>query len=250
MACCFGPYGDTVSDSKDQGNLGWSICKRFKLERVFVIPLTIEVFVDPICPWCFIGKRHLDRALAQVGGTVAIAWRAFQLNPGMPEGGMDRSQYLAGKFGGIERARQVYDVIRREGEAEDIPFAFAKITRTPNTLKAHRLIRLAGRSNQAEAVMDGLFRAYFLEGRDIGKGEELARVAGDAGLDASAAAGFLAGDMEREAVQQEDLAARASGIGGVPHAIVAGRYALPGAQSPEVIARTIELARAGTGARV
>jgi predicted DsbA family dithiol-disulfide isomerase len=215
-----------------------------------VIPLTIEVFIDPICPWCFIGKRRLDRALTQVGGTVAITWRAFQLNPGMPEDGMDRGQYLAGKFGGKERARQVYDVIRREGEAEDISFAFTKITRTPNTLNAHRLIRLAGHSNQAAGLVDGLFRAYFLDGRDIGNGEELASIAAEAGLDRSAAVDFLAGDMEREAVQQEDLAARASGIGGVPHSIVAGRYALPGAQSPEVIARTIELARAGISARV
>jgi predicted DsbA family dithiol-disulfide isomerase len=228
----------------NQGNLDTAAPS---LERVFVTPLTIEVFVDPICPWCFIGKRRLDRALAQVGGSVTISWRAFQLNPGMPEGGMDRGQYLAGKFGGIERARQIYDVIRREGKAEDIPFAFPKITRTPNTLNAHRLIRFAGYSNQAEGLIDSLFRAYFFDGCDIGNCEVLAAIAVEAGLDQPTVVDFLAGDMEREAVRQEDSAARASGIGGVPHSIVAGRYALPGAQSPEVIARTIELARAGIG---
>jgi predicted DsbA family dithiol-disulfide isomerase len=207
--------------------------------------LVLDVFADPICPWCFIGKRRMERALGRAGGAgIEVRWRAFQLNPQMPPGGMDRSLYLATKFGGSDRARHVYDAIRRAGEAEGITFAFARIERTPNTVTAHRLLRFAARMGRADAVMDGLFAAYFLEGRDIGERAELAAIATAARCDADAVATYLEGDEDRDAVLAEDAAARAAGIGGVPHFIVAGRYQLPGAQSPEVIARTIELARA------
>jgi predicted DsbA family dithiol-disulfide isomerase len=207
--------------------------------------LVVDVFADPICPWCFVGKRRMERALGHAGGTgVEVRWRAFQLNPQMPPGGMDRGLYLATKFGGSDHARHVYDAIRRAGEAEGINFAFARIQRTPNTVAAHRLSRFATRVGRADAVMEGLFSAYFLEGRDIGELAELVAVAEAAGCNADAVAGYLDGDDDRDAVLAEDAAARAAGIGGVPHFIVAGRYQLPGAQSPEVIARTIELARA------
>ncbi|MGE0651055.1 MAG: DsbA family oxidoreductase [Alphaproteobacteria bacterium] len=207
--------------------------------------LTVDIFADPICPWCFVGKRRLERALGRAGvDGVEVRWRAFQLNPQMPPGGMDRGLYLATKFGGSDRARHVYDAIRRAGETEGIHFAFARIQRTPNTVAAHRLLRFAARVARTGAVMEGLFAAYFLEGRDIGDVAELAAVAGAAGCDATAAAAYLRGDEDRAEVLAEDAAARAAGIGGVPHFVVAGRYQLPGAQSPEVIARTIELARA------
>lgn len=207
--------------------------------------LTVDIFADPICPWCFVGKRRLERALERAGvDGVEVRWRAFQLNPQMPPGGMDRGLYLATKFGGSDRARHVYDAIRRAGETESIHFAFTRIQRTPNTVAAHRLLRFALRAGRADAVMEGLFSAYFLEGRDIGNPVELAAVAGAAGCDATAIGAYLDGDEDRAEVLAEDTAARAAGIGGVPHFVVAGRYHLPGAQSPEVIARTIELARA------
>jgi predicted DsbA family dithiol-disulfide isomerase len=207
--------------------------------------LVVDVFADPICPWCFVGKRRLERALGSAGvDGVEIRWRAFQLNPQMPPSGMDRGLYLATKFGGSDRARHVYEAIRRAGETEGIPFAFSRIQRTPNTVAAHRLVRFAERAGCASAVMEGLFVAYFLEGRDIGIPAELAAIAGTAGCDATAVAGYLDGDEDLAEVLAEDAAARAAGIGGVPHFIIAGRYQLPGAQSPEVIARTIELARA------
>jgi predicted DsbA family dithiol-disulfide isomerase len=207
--------------------------------------LVLDVFADPICPWCYIGKRRMERALGRAGGTgIEVRWRAFQLNPQMPQGGMDRGLYLETKFGGSDRARHVYDAIRRAGEAEGIAFAFARIQRTPNTVTAHRLVRFAARAGRADVVMDGLFAAYFLEGRDIGERAELAAIAAAAGCDADAVAAYLEGDEDRDAVLAEDAAARAAGIGGVPHFIVVRRYQLPGAQSPEVIARTIELARA------
>ncbi len=204
--------------------------------------LTIDAFADPICPWCMIGKRRLSRALAAHPVAVAIRWRAFQLNPAMPAGGMDRGEYLAMKFGGLDRARKIYDAIRREGEAEGIAFAFSAIRRTPSTLAAHRLLRFAAREMRADAVMDALFDAYFIEGRDVGDPAELAAIAEAAGCESDGAARFLAGDEEREAVIAEDGLARAAGIGGVPHFIIGGRYQLSGAQSPEVIGRAIELA--------
>jgi predicted DsbA family dithiol-disulfide isomerase len=209
--------------------------------------LSIEVYADPVCPWCFIGKRRLDQARALAGGTVTVIWRAYQLNPAMPVDGMERGAYLAAKFGGPDRARQVYEVIRREGLDAGITFAFSRIARTPNTLSAHRLVRFATERGAADALMERLFAGYFLEGRDIGSPEELARIAAEAGLDADAAREFLAGNAFTESVLQEDRMARASGISGVPHFVVAGRYALPGAQSPEVIARAIELARVSEG---
>lgn len=206
--------------------------------------IQIDVHADPICPWCFIGKRRLDRALAVTGAQgVSVRWRAFQLNPAMPREGMERALYLSSKFGGADRARQVYDVIRREGESDGIPFAFARIARTPNTVDAHRLVRLGARMDRAGAVLDALFHAYFIDGRDIGDGAVLADIGRAAGLGGDVSA-FVAGDAERAEVLAEDAAARAAGIGGVPHFVVGGRYLLPGAQSPEVIARAIELARA------
>jgi predicted DsbA family dithiol-disulfide isomerase len=206
----------------------------------------IDTFVDPICPWCMIGKRRLDRALSLSGAVAATRWHAFQLNPGMPREGMDRGEYLAAKFGGPDRARHVYDVIRREGESEGIAFAFSRIRRTPNTVAAHRLLKFAARLARADAVLDGLFSAYFLEGRDIGDPGELQAIAAAAGCDGDEAARFLVGDEDRDAVIAEDAAARAAGIGGVPFFIVGGRYQLSGAQSPEVIIRALDLVRAET----
>ncbi len=210
----------------------------------------IDVYSDPVCPWCFIGKRRLARALELTRSEdLTLRWRAFQLNPTMPSEGMDWGHYLAAKFGGIDRARQVYEAIRREGESVGIPFAFARIRRTPNTVDAHRLIRLAAQAGRADAMLEGLFEAYFLAGRDIGERDELVQIAAAAGLGGDIAA-FLSGDGEREDVLAEDLAARQSGVTGVPHFVVAGRYLLPGAQSPEVIARAIELARVSARAAV
>lgn len=207
--------------------------------------LVIDVFADPICPWCYIGHRRLIRALAHVGaGATRVRHRAYQLNPAMTETGMDRQAYLSAKFGGADRAQRIYDAIRREGEAEGIAFAFSRIRRTPNTVAAHRLIRHAERLGHADGVLDGLFRAYFIEGRDIGDPAELAAVATAAGCDGDEAARFIATNEDRDQVLAEDAAARAAGIGGVPHFIVGGRWQLPGAQSPEVIARAVELARA------
>jgi len=203
----------------------------------------IDVISDVVCPWCYIGKRRLERALAARGGEAPrLVWRAFQLNPDMPREGMDRAHYLATKFGSAAQARRVYDEIAAAGDAEGIEFDFSRIARTPNTLDAHRLIRLAAARDRQDAVVEALFRAYFLEGVDIGARDALVAIARAAGLDETAVAEYLAGEDALDAVRREDLGARRLGVTGVPCFIVDGRYAISGAQAPEVFLRVIETA--------
>ena len=204
--------------------------------------MDIDIFSDTICPWCFIGKRRLERALAERPQLdLTIHWRAFQLNPDMPAGGMDRSQYLELKFGGASNADAIYDQVRAAGETEGIDFAFERMKRTPNTIDSHRLIRHARQGHQ-DAVVQALFDAYFLRAEDIGDPEVLVAAAAEAGLDAEEARAFLASDAEAEAVRAEDKSARQAGISGVPCFIFNGQHALAGAHPPEVLHQLFDLA--------
>jgi predicted DsbA family dithiol-disulfide isomerase len=205
--------------------------------------VTIDVFSDPICPWCMIGKRRLDRALEIMGGvSVEVRWRVFQLNPTMPREGMDRAAYLSAKFGGAARAGEIYRAIRNEGAAEGIDFAFERIARTPNTLRAHALIRAAVSHGLADVMAERLFRAYFLEGRDIGAPPVLEDLAAEVGLPESDISACLADDTDLSALVAEDAGARAAGITGVPYFVIDGRFSLSGAVPPEVLVRALELA--------
>lgn len=206
--------------------------------------MKLDIFSDTICPWCFIGKRRLERALAaRPQPDLTIRWRTFQLNPTMPPEGMDRRHYFDAKFGSAERASRIYDAIRAAGAAEGIAFAFERIKRTPNTLKSHRLLRLAETQGRQEQTLEALFRAYFLEGRDIGDTAVLADVAGAVGIDAAGTAGWLDGDAEGEAALAEDMLARRHGINGVPCFVFNDRFALSGAQEPEALFQLFDLAR-------
>src|SRR5262249_5724475 len=206
--------------------------------------MQLDVFSDTICPWCYVGKRRLERALAaRPQRDLQIRWRAFQLNPGMPAEGMDRKAYVDAKFGGTERARAIYDTVRAAGASEGIAFAFDRIRRTPNTLQSHRLVRFAGGLDRQNETLEALFRAYFIEGRDIGDRAVLADVATDAGLERAEATDYLAGNAEAEAVLSEDALARRAGISGVPCFIFNGRFALSGAQEPEAFFQLFDLAR-------
>lgn len=206
--------------------------------------MQIDIVSDVVCPWCYIGKRRIERAIAiGAGPAPVIRWRPFQLNPDIPAEGLEREAYLALKFGGAANARQVYADITRAGAAEGLAFAFDRIARTPNTLDAHRLIRLAEGHGCQDAVVEGLFRRYFIDGIDIGDPEHLSAVAVEAGLDGEAVADYLASARDVEAVRAEDLKARRLGITGVPCFIVDGRYAVSGAQAPEVFLRVFEAAR-------
>ena len=206
----------------------------------------IDIVSDVICPWCFIGKRRLEAALTQRPSLAAeITWRPFQLNPDMPAGGMARADYLAAKFGGRAHAQRINQAIVEAGASAGIAFAFDKVQRTPNTVDAHRLIRFAGRHGAADAVVERLFSAYFIEGKDVGDAATLAAIAKQAGLNSGDALKFLAGDSERAEVQADDAGARRLGINAVPCFIFAGQYAISGAQEPQFFLPVFDLVENG-----
>ena len=221
--------------------------------------LQVDVVSDVVCPWCFIGKRRLETAIKALRGRepaldIAVRWHPFQLNPELPRDGISRRRYVETKFGGPERAAEIYARITAAGATVDVPFAFDAIARQPNTLDAHRLIAWAQesasefgkKSGDADAIVERLFRAYFLEGRFIGDRDELAALAADAGYDAVEARAFLDSDALAEAVASADRRARASGISGVPFFIFNGKIAVSGAQQPDVLHDAIVQARTGT----
>jgi len=206
----------------------------------------IDIVSDVICPWCFVGKRRLESALAQRPELNAdITWRPFQLNPDMAAGGMSRADYLSAKFGGRAHAQRINQAIVDAGATVGIPFAFDKIERTPNTVDAHRLIRFADRHGAANELVDRLFAGYFIEGQDIGDREVLAGIARQAGLDVIEAMKFLAGDSQRAEVIADDAGARRLGINAVPCFIFAGQYAISGAQEPQFFFPVFDLVQNG-----
>ncbi|HLZ64905.1 MAG TPA: DsbA family oxidoreductase [Aliidongia sp.] len=206
--------------------------------------MLIEIVADLVCPWCYIGQRRLERALKHASAPAPrLVWRAFQLNPDMPLDGVPRLAYLTAKFGGTFHAERIYEAIGEAGAAEGIRFEFARIARTPNSLNAHRLKRLARRHGIEPDVTTRLYRAYFEEARDIGVAGVLADIAAEAGLGRPEAARYLASDADRAAVLAEDIGARRLGINGVPCVIIGGKYALSGAQEPEFFLPLFDLAR-------
>jgi predicted DsbA family dithiol-disulfide isomerase len=205
--------------------------------------LQIDIVADVICPWCFIGKRRLERALAcRPDIPVSITWRAFLLNPEMPKGGTDRAEYISAKFGGETQAKRLQAAIAEAGARENIRFDLARIRRTPNSMDAHRLIRYAGRSGLAETVVETLFSAYFLAGADIGDTATLIRIAAECGLPDQRLASWIESDAESREVRAEDRRARRLGITGVPSFIIDRSYVLAGAQEPEFFLPLFDLA--------
>ena len=205
--------------------------------------MLIEIHIDLICPWCFIGKRRLDRALAlRPEAAVDIGWAPFQLNPDMPVGGMDRGRYLATKFGGVERASQVYQMIEQAALRDGLEVRFDRIRRTPRTVDAHRLVRLADRHGLSARMVEALFSAYFHHGLDIGDRDVLADLAARNGLDRASTARFLASDAEVASVRDSDLKARQLGIQAVPYFIFNHRFGVAGAQEVETFLPFLDLA--------
>ena len=206
--------------------------------------MRLDIFADIICPWCWIGKRRLERALkARPQQGLTTRWRAFQLNPGMPAAGMDRREYLAAKFGNDNQAKRIYDVIRAAGESEGLEFDFDKIQRTPNTLRAHRLVRLAQEQAKGNQMIEALFQAYFVRGENIGDRTVLVETALPLGLTEDEVQQHIDSAEGLEAVQAEDALARRHGINGVPCYIFNSKFALAGAHEPEVLYQLFDLAR-------
>ena len=208
--------------------------------------LNIDIYSDVICPWCYVGRRRFERAL-QVwdGAPVNVCWRPFQLNPTMPRNGMDRRQYLDMKFGGPAAARTIYDQVSIAGAAEGIRFAFERMTRTPNTFTAHRLVWWAGRQGKQDEMVEMLFRRYFLEGGDIGDLDSLSQAAVEVGLDRAITETFLAGEEGVQEVRREEAAGHRLGIRGVPYFVINGTAALSGAQPPEQLLAAFRESAAG-----
>lgn len=195
--------------------------------------MLIETYADLICPWCYIGKRRLARALADRPRVqVELRWQPFQLNPDMAPGGMERSAYLAAKFGGTERARQIHLVVEETAERDGLPLRLDRIRRTPNSFDGHRLIRIAARHGLGDRMADALFHAYFVDGLDIGDRDTLAATAAGLGFDFTDIKNLLTGDAETTAVFNADATARQLGLQAVPCYIFNRRYALSGAQEP------------------
>jgi predicted DsbA family dithiol-disulfide isomerase len=203
-------------------------------------PLVIEVVSDVVCPWCYIGKRRLEKALELTKGEleVEVRWLPFQLNPDMPAGGMARADYRKAKFGSIERGRELDARVAGEGSGEGIAFAFERMQRTPNTVAAHRLIELAQKQGRGAAVVDALFKAYFEDAEDVGERRVLDRVAAAAGVE-----GWPETADEKQVAALE-ASLRGLGISAVPTFIFDRKFGVSGAHPPEALASAMREAAA------
>ncbi|MHC5653628.1 DsbA family oxidoreductase [Stappia sp.] len=204
-------------------------------------PMPIDVISDVVCPWCFIGKRRLDKALQSLPDIpVAVRWQPFQLDPTIPREGKDRQVYLMEKFGSPERIEALHAPLREAGLREGIPFAFEKITSSPNTLDCHRLILWARAENAQSAMVERLFQLYFIEGADLTRPETLVKAADDAGLMSDLVAELLGTDADHEKIARDLEKAQAIGVTGVPCFIIDERFMVAGAEKPETLAAAIK----------
>ncbi len=205
-------------------------------------PLRIEVYSDVICPWCYVGKRRLERGLQQMEGDLKaeIHWRPFQLNPTMPQQGMDRRIYLETKFGSLRVFEEMEQHLLEAGKTEQILFAFGKIVRTPNTFQAHRLIWYAGQQGRQDVAVNELFKGYFEEGFNIGEVSVLSELADRAGLKVEQ---FLASEEGVAEVKAEESVGHRLGIRGVPYFVINNSYGISGAQPVEVFVAALEKVR-------
>jgi predicted DsbA family dithiol-disulfide isomerase len=204
----------------------------------------IEVVSDAICPWCYIAKRHLDGAVAELRKNfdVDVRWLPFELNADMPKAGLDRKKYRSAKFGSWERSQSLDAQVAEAGRNVGLDFHHERMERTPNTFDAHRLIWLAEKEGVQDAVVEGLFAGYFTNGRDVGDRAVLAQIATEAGLNHDQVEAFLESDGGAEPVRTLATAAYASGLSGVPTIFVNGQALFSGARSTEVIVAAIRKA--------
>jgi predicted DsbA family dithiol-disulfide isomerase len=203
--------------------------------------IRLDIFSDPVCPWCFLGKANLDRAMeARADHPFVIEWHPFQLNPEMPAEGVAKRDYLAARFGGTGQLDQIHNRFREMAATAGVTMDPDTPQKIPNTANAHRLIHWAGLEGRQTPMISALFRAYWVEGRDIGDLEVLADIAGEAGMDRAVTARLLASDADRDAVAAREAHARTRGVNAVPTFVVANQYVLSGAQPPEVWGQVID----------
>ena len=211
--------------------------------------MKVNVIIDTVCPWCYIGKRRFEQALAlRPDLDVKLAWRAFLLNSEMPAGGIARNLYLTRKFGSEARVRRIYGAIEETGQSVEINFAFDLIARTPNSVDSHRLIRFAERTGKADAMVETLFIEYFINGRDIGSRPVLLDFGRKLDLDVEGLRDYLDSEEGVRLIYDENSRAHRLGVSGVPSFVFNDMMVISGAQEPQVLACMIDAAIAGAAA--
>ena len=210
--------------------------------------VTLDIFSDPVCPWCYLGKANLDRALeTHPDHPFIVAWHPFQLNPDMPPEGTDKRTYLLQRFGSEAQIAAIHDRFRQIAKQNGVQMDPDTPKRIPNTLNAHRLIHWAGLEGRQTLVMAALMRAYWVEGRDIGNPGVLADIAAGAGMDRKVTERLLASDADLETVKSREAHARERGVNAVPTFLIADKYVLSGAQPPDLWAKAIAEMTEGQG---
>ena len=211
--------------------------------------LAVDVISDVICPWCYIGKRRLEKAIAALEGQhdVRVRWHPFQLNPTMPKEGVSRREYRIEKFGSWERSQELDAKVIAVGESEGIQFSFDKSERTPNTVDAHRLIWLADKNGCQDAVVEALFVAYFTEGKDISNRQTLIDTVVVAGLERQVVEATLNSDEGLDVIADAGEESRRQGVSGVPFFVINKEIMLSGAQQPDTFLEAFRLAMAENG---
>ena len=211
--------------------------------------MKVNVIIDTVCPWCYIGKRRFEQALAlRPGLNVKLVWCPFLLNREMPAGGIARNLYLTRKFGSEARVQRVYGAIEEAGQSVEINFAFDRINRTPNSVDSHRLIRFADRTGKANATIETLFIEYFINGRDIGSRPVLLNFGRKLGLDVESLRDYLNSEEDVRSIYDENSRAHDLGVDGVPSFVFNDMMVISGAQEPQVLACMIDAAIAGAAA--
>lgn len=207
--------------------------------------MDIHIFFDTVCPWCYVGKKRLEQALALRPGIAArTLWRPFLLNREMPPEGINRDDYLVRKFGSEARVRRVYGAIAQAGQSVDIDFDFDRIDRTPNSITSHRLVIFATRADKGDAAVENLYIEFFINGRNIGDNRVLLEIGERIGLDRKELETYFAGDKDVHYIYDENTRAHRMGVNGVPAFVFNNQMIISGAQEPQILARMLDAAAA------
>jgi predicted DsbA family dithiol-disulfide isomerase len=204
--------------------------------------ISVEIYSDIVCPWCFIGKRRFEKALALTGlkDRISVAWRPYELNPDMPIQGIDRREHRINKFGSLEHSQKLDAQVAKAGQSEGITFNHDAIEKAPNTLNGHRLIKYAQEKGDQDSVVEALFKSYFCEGIDIGNVDALVKIGSQCGLEQAKLADYLNSTNGVNEVKEEERKGISMGVSGVPGFVINGELTFSGAQDPTVTAALLK----------